>query len=220
MLNEIINLRKIYKQLNFMTKNIMLLLCGTLCAQYAFSQNSISLANSDVIARNIEKPMSHDHTAMNYSATDIPVVKAVRSAEDAAKHVTTMPASWKGVVDKTIALGTLPGLKFDASAITVKAGSKVKLTFKNTDVMPHNFVLTDVDAGTEVGQLALKLGAKGAEMDYVPSTPKVLEYTSIIDPQKSETIYFNAPSKPGSYPFICSFPGHYIIMKGVITVTQ
>lgn len=203
-----------------MTKNIMLLLCGTLCAQYAFSQNSISLANSNVIASNIEKPMSHDHMAMNHaSMTDVPAVKAVRSADDAAKRVTTMPASWKGVVDKTIVLGTLPGLKFDAAAISVKAGSKVKLTFSNKDVMAHNFVLTDIGAGTEVGQLALKLGAKGAEMDYVPSTPKVLEYTSIIDPQKAETIYFNAPSKPGSYPFICSFPGHYIIMKGVITVT-
>jgi len=198
----------------------MLLLCGTLCAQYAFSQNSISLANSNVMASNVEKPMNNDHMAMNHaSMTDVPVVKAVRSADDAAKHVTTMPASWKGVVDKTIALGTLPGLKFDASAITVKAGSKVRLTFNNKDVMPHNFVLTDIDAGAEVGQLALQLGAKAAEMDYVPSTPKVLEYTSIIDPQKSETIYFNAPSKPGNYPFICSFPGHYVIMKGVVTVT-
>lgn len=169
-----------------MTKNVMLLLCGILYAQYAFSQNSSSLVNS----------------------------------EDAAKHVLTMPASWKGVVDKTITLGTLPGLKFDASEIIIKAGSKVKLTFNNEDVMPHNFVLTDVGSGTEVGQLALKLGAKGEEMDYVPSTPKVLEYTSIIQPQKSETIYFNAPVQPGSYPFICSFPGHYIIMKGVMTVTQ
>src|SRR5690554_5196436 len=199
-----------------MTKNIMLLLCGTFCAQYAFSQTSISLANSNTLASNIEKPMSHDHAAMNHaSITEAPVAKAVRSADDASKHVVTMPASWKGVVDKTIALGTLPGLKFDVAAVTVKAGSKVKLTFKNTDVMPHNFVLTDIGAGTEVGQLALKLGAKGEEMDYVPSSPKVLGYTSVIQPQKSETIYFTAPSKPGSYPYICSFPGHYIIMKGV-----
>jgi len=197
----------------------MLLVCGTLCAQYAFSQNSISLANSNMIASNIEKPMNHDHMVMNH-ATDVPVAKAVRSTDDAAKHVVTMPASWKGVVDKTITLGTLPGLKFDASEITVKAGSKVKFTFSNKDVMPHNFVLTDIGSGAEVGQLAMKLGAQGEAMDYVPSTPKVLGYTSILQPQKSQTIYFVAPSKPGSYPFICSFPGHYMIMKGVINVTQ
>lgn len=196
----------------------MLLLCGTLCAQYAFSQNSVSLANSNRIASNVERPMSHDHMAMNHaSTTDVP--KAVRSADDAAKHVTTMPASWKGVVDKTIVMGTLPGLKFDTPALTVKAGSKIKFTFDNKDAMPHNFVLTDIGAGTEVGQLALKLGAQGEAMDYVPTSAKVLEYTSIIQPQKTQTIYFTAPTKPGSYPYICSFPGHYIIMKGVLTVT-
>jgi azurin len=86
--------------------------------------------------------------------------------------------------------------------------------------MLHNFVLTQVGAGNEVGELALKLGVQGEKMNFVPTTPKVLAYTTILQPGKTETIYFRAPAEPGSYPFICSYPGHYFIMKGILKVIK
>jgi azurin len=111
-------------------------------------------------------------------------------------------------------------LKFSVEDITVKAGSKIKLVFNNNDDMLHNFMLTQTGAGNEVGDLALKLGIQGEKLNYVPKTPKVLAHTTVLQPGEIETIYFNAPGTPGVYPYICSYPGHYFIMKGVIRVVK
>jgi azurin len=53
----------------------------------------------------------------------------------------------------------------------------------------------------------------------VPETPDVLFHTAITQPETSDTIYFVAPTTPGDYDFICSFPGHSAIMKGILRVT-
>jgi len=31
---------------------------------------------------------------------------------------------------------------------------------------------------------------------------------------------FTAPDKPGEYPYICTFPGHWRIMQGVMKVVK
>ncbi|WP_343522373.1 plastocyanin/azurin family copper-binding protein [Pedobacter sp.] len=145
---------------------------------------------------------------------------AVKGNTDAAKHVTQQPENWTKGPDKTIVLGTKPGLKFDLTNITLKAGTKVKLTFKNVDDMLHNFVLTTPGSGNAVGEMALKMGLDGEKYDFVPATPKVLAYTSLLQPGKSDTIYFTVPKTPGVYPFICTYPGHYMVMKGQIKVIK
>jgi azurin len=131
-----------------------------------------------------------------------------------------MPADWANGPDQTITVGTKPGLKFDLSQITVKAGSRVKLTFNNNDDMLHNFVDTLPGEATPVGEMAIKLGLDGAKMDYIPKTPKVLYHTAQLQPQSAETIYFVAPSKPGDYMYVCTFPGHYMNMQGILKVTE
>ena len=117
-------------------------------------------------------------------------------------------------------MGTKPGLKFDITNITLKAGTKVKLTFKNVDDMLHNFVLTTPGSGNAVGEMALKMGLDGEKYYFVPATPKVLAYTVLLQPGKSDTIYFTVPKTPGTYPFICTYPGHYMVMKGQIKVIK
>ncbi|QNR83032.1 auracyanin family protein [Pedobacter riviphilus] len=145
---------------------------------------------------------------------------SVKGNTDVAKHVTQQPENWTKGPDKTIVLGTKPGLKFDLTSITLKAGTKVKLTFKNVDDMLHNFVFTTPGSGNAVGEMALKMGLDGEKYDFVPSTPKVLAYTSLLQPGKSDTIYFTVPKTPGVYPFICTYPGHYMVMKGQIKVIK
>jgi azurin len=86
--------------------------------------------------------------------------------------------------------------------------------------MTHNVVVVAPGAADEVGNLALKLGLKGAEMNYVPNSAKVLFHTKLLQPDETESIYFNAPATPGEYPFICSFPGHASVMKGIIKVVR
>lgn len=133
------------------------------------------------------------------------------------KRQTTMPADWKQP-DKVLKLGTKPGLKFDLNNLEVKAGSKVRLVFNNNDDMTHNVVIVSPGAADEVGNLALQLGLKGSQMNYVPVNSKVLFHTALLQPGTSESIYFVAPSKPGEYMFVCTYPGHASVMRGILKV--
>ncbi len=142
------------------------------------------------------------------------------AAMKSAKRVTTQPASWTNGPDQVITLGTKPGLKFDQAQLEVKAGSKIKIVFNNNDDMLHNFVVTNPGMANPMGEAALKLGLKGAEMNYIPNSPNVLYHTGLMQPESSETIYFVAPDKPGDYQYVCTFPGHYTIMQGTLKVVK
>ncbi|MFN6375337.1 MAG: plastocyanin/azurin family copper-binding protein [Chitinophagia bacterium] len=154
------------------------------------------------------------HTAMKH---DMKNMGSPKPAAPTKKRQTTMPKDWSQP-DRVLKLGTKPGLKFDIANFEVKAGAKVRLIFNNNDDMTHNVVIVAPGAADEVGNLALNLGLKGSEMSYVPNSPKVLFHTSLIGPEATESIYFVAPSTPGEYAFICSFPGHASVMRGIIKV--
>jgi azurin len=53
---------------------------------------------------------------------------------------------------------------------------------------------------------------------FVPATPDVLHATKLVDPQASTVLRFKAPAVPGDYPYVCTFPGHWVIMNGVMAV--
>ncbi len=137
-----------------------------------------------------------------------------------AKHPVKPPTDWPNSEgDQAFLLGTQPGLKFDQTLLTTKAGTRIRLIFRNTDDMLHNFVLCAPGKGQDVGNAALALGVEGTAKNYVPDSADVLFHTAITQPETSETIYFIAPTMPGDYDFICSFPGHSAIMKGILRVT-
>lgn len=140
------------------------------------------------------------------------------AAASGPKYLTEMPESWEDGPDQSIQLGTKPGLKYDTDEIRVKAGSKVELVFNNEDDMLHNVVIVQEGTADDVGKMAMNLGLKGEQMNYVPETDKVLFHTSIVQPGNSEKIYFEIPSEPGTYTFVCTFPGHYISMRGTLVV--
>lgn len=165
-------------------------------------------------SKDTEKTEHVDHAKMHPSGA--PTVN--NRPLVAQKRQTKMPADWNGKVDQTLALGTQPGLKYDKIMLTVKAGAKVKLSFSNKDDMPHNFVLVQPGEANAVGDLAIKLGLKGPELNYVPKTPKVLFHTRLVPPAASENIYFVAPAKAGDYTYLCTVPGHAQIMRGVLRV--
>jgi azurin/glucose/arabinose dehydrogenase len=138
----------------------------------------------------------------------------------AAKRVTDMPADWANGPDQVVTLGTKPGLKFDLPEVRVKAGSRVKWVFNNDDDMLHNCVITRPGTANQVGEAALTLGLKGSEMQYVPASANVLFHTNILQPETSEAIYFVAPKQPGDYTYVCTFPGHYVVMQGKLRVVK
>jgi azurin/glucose/arabinose dehydrogenase len=137
-----------------------------------------------------------------------------------AKRVNEMPADWNGKVDQTLSVGTKPGLKFDVTKFQVKAGSKIRLIFNNNDDMLHNLVIVKPKTVTKVGEAAFLMGLEGEAKAYVPALDEVLFHTGLMQPESQEIIYFEAPSTPGDYTFVCTYPGHYTLMQGIIKVVK
>lgn len=113
-------------------------------------------------------------------------------------------------------------MKYDVTEFVVQAGKPVELILENVDFMQHNLVIVQKGAKDKVGAAADKLAAdpNGAEQQYVPRMSEVLYATALIDPQQKATLKFTAPTEPGIYPFICTFPGHWRIMQGVMKVVE
>ena len=135
------------------------------------------------------------------------------------KRSTKMPASWTQP-DQIISMGTKPALKYSLEEVQVKAGSKIKLLFSNNDDMTHNLVIVEPGAAREVGDIAFNMGLKGSQLNYIPNNSKILFHTNLIQPGASETIYFVAPSTPGVYTYLCTYPGHAMVMQGKLKVVK
>lgn len=136
------------------------------------------------------------------------------------KHQTVIPGSWKNGPDITITIGTKPGLKYDLTDFEVRPNAKVKLVFVNEDDMQHNLVIVLPNSMDEIGQRAMKLGLDGSAMDYVPKSSKVLFHTKLLQPRSQETIYFTAPDQEGNYGYVCTYPGHYLSMRGNMVISD
>ena len=111
-------------------------------------------------------------------------------------------------------------MAYATNTFTVKAGQTVKLTFDNNGAgvpQPHNFVLGKAGPKEPMLALAMKVmtDPKALANGYVPEDPLVIAHTKLLQPGQKETIEFTLPS-PGDYPFVCTFPGHSIMMNGVI----
>ena len=126
--------------------------------------------------------------------------------------------------DEAVASITIEGndqMKFNKSEIRVKAGQKVKLTLNHVgkmekNIMGHNWALLTQDADmVAVGQAA----ATETEADYIPTAmnDKIIVHTRMLGGGESDTIEFDAPT-PGTYIFMCTFPGHYALMQGKFIV--
>lgn len=122
-----------------------------------------------------------------------------------------------------IKLSTLPAkMLFNKENITVTAGRSVSLLFENPDLMPHNVVIVKPGTAEKVGE-AVDAMAKlkdGFEKNFIPDLSDVLFATPLVNSGKNFQLNFKAPEQPGDYPFICSFPGHWRVMKGILKVVQ
>lgn len=113
-------------------------------------------------------------------------------------------------------------MQYDKRAITVKAGQQITLIMENPDAMPHNLVIIKPGTNEIVGKAADKMlqSSSAAQKHYVPEVPEVLFYTKLVNPGESYTLKFQAPKEKGDYPFICTFPGHWRGMNGVMRVVD
>lgn len=120
-----------------------------------------------------------------------------------------------------IKLAALPGkMLFDTDTLSVPAGKTISLIFNNQDQMPHNVVIVQPDTWERVGEAADKMAVSetGYEENFVPDMPEVLFATPLVGASEIYQLDFTAPSQPGEYPFLCTFPGHWRMMRGILTV--
>jgi putative heme-binding domain-containing protein len=129
---------------------------------------------------------------------------------------------WQKKLDgaREIQIKAMDNLQFSEKKLQAKAGEVIKLRFVNPDVVPHNWALIQPGTLEQVGDLANKLiGSPEAYLkQYVPDSDAVICFTDIIEPGSEYAIYFKAPEKPGRYPYLCTFPGHWMVMNGILEV--
>lgn len=114
-------------------------------------------------------------------------------------------------------------MQFDLKTIEAKAGEKIELTFKNVGKIPkiamgHNLVVLKKGiSAIAFGQKAMGAGANAT--NALPDSVKgdTIAATKLLGPDESETITFSV-AEAGDYEYVCTFPGHFAMMRGVLKI--
>ncbi|HVU15987.1 MAG TPA: azurin [Candidatus Didemnitutus sp.] len=133
------------------------------------------------------------------------------------------PATADANAPVTVDLTAGDSMKYNLTTIEAKPGQEVHVTLTNIGTMPkaamaHNFIL--LQKGTDPKAFS-DAAVSAAATDYFPASmaDKVIAHTKLLGPKQSDEITFKAPTEPGEYPFLCSFPAHYLAgMHGTLTV--
>jgi azurin len=124
---------------------------------------------------------------------------------------------------RTIEITVGDNMKFSVTEIAAKPGEPLHVVVKSNGQMPkmamaHNFVL--LQKGTDPAKF-LQPGVGSRDTDFIAPSErdKVIAATKMVGPGETADVTFNAPAKPGTYQYICTFTGHYTLgMKGTLTV--
>lgn len=124
---------------------------------------------------------------------------------------------------RVIRVGTvLEKMIYDRDLIVVKAGKPVEFLIENNDLMPHNFAIITPGSLAAIGALAeaQTTDPQAAQRHFIPKSPAVLKAGTLLQPRSSERIPFDVPTKPGVYPYVCTYPGHWRRMVGALYVVD
>ena len=116
---------------------------------------------------------------------------------------------------------------FTNRQFAVAPGQPVKLVFTNPDATDHNLVIVKPGTLAEVGTAANDMAKdpKNATSDFIPEAKHdlIIAATPMVGPTRkslSHVLRFTAPTEPGVYPYVCTFPGHWIVMNGQMVVAK
>ncbi len=162
------------------------------------------------VARVLDVARNSDNVDLRFAA-----IRAINNLPDAIK-----PAEITDLKLTSLTITAVPGqIRFDKATLSVVAGRPVEITLVNPDTMEHNFAITRPGLMQEVGLAITTMNpADAAAINYIPAGDAVLFHTAMLKPGRSETLRFIAPVTPGRYPYVCTFPGHYTSMNGVLEV--
>jgi len=112
-------------------------------------------------------------------------------------------------------------MKYKQTEFTVKAGSQVKIIMNNTATSPamvHNVVITDI--GTDIGVIGQDALTAGPDKGYLPDSDAIIAATGLAQPGQQTEVTFKVPDEPGDYPYVCTYPGHWQTMNGIMKVVE
>jgi glucose/arabinose dehydrogenase/azurin len=124
---------------------------------------------------------------------------------------------------QVVQIDTVPEqMLFDLKWFVAEAGRPVRIVLSNPDAMPHNLIVGRPGSLRDIGIAAatMPLPANPAVKPYVPDSPLVMYATNLLKQGESERLDFTAPKEPGEYVYVCTFPGHWVRMYGVMLVVD
>lgn len=135
------------------------------------------------------------------------------------------PDASSAEVDRTITIHPEGNqMRFDETEFEVAPGETIRLVFENTATSPsmlHNVVILTSMDDADVSRVGEGGMTAGAQQDYVPQDdPAVLANTPVAQPGETVEVIFTVPDETGEYRYICTFPGHWATMQGVMRVTD
>ena len=149
--------------------------------------------------------------------TDQDFVETVQVGMDMASMLPAAQSTpiRKGLIDlgvRVYAIKTIrEAMRYDTPRIVVEAGKPFEIIFENTDMMAHNLVITQPGAREEVGMEAQTMKPepdKNGRMYIPPKSKKIIAATKLVEPGQKETLKLTAPTKPGDYDYVCTYPEH------------
>jgi azurin len=158
--------------------------------------------------------------------TDFPGYAKIAKTNHAAQIGLTAPTPskpnpWaKGEGGRELVIEAALGLQYVQKQLTAKAGEKLTIVFKNPDVVPHNWLLAKPGSLQKLGDKCnlMITDPQGMQKHYVPDSDDVIAYTDMTNAKGEFTIHITAPKEKGDYPYLCTFPGHWMVMNGVMKV--
>lgn len=120
-----------------------------------------------------------------------------------------------------VRIRTLPhNMAFDVAEFTVEAGKPSVIILENDDIMPHNLLIAEPGTLAVIGQLAEKMASDpdAFKKGFIPKHKSVLFASRLLQTRETDRVHIVAPSTPGKYVFVCTFPGHWTVMNGIMNV--
>jgi azurin len=166
-------------------------------------------------------------THLGAQATPAPAGQAKPASPATGQAKPASPASGQAkpsaAAARTIVIEANDAMKFSVTQIQAKPGERLKVSLKIVGKMPklamgHNFVL--LKEGVDPAAFANDAVMAGAT-DYIPAKRKadIITATKLGGGGETVETEFDVPTKPGTYTFICSFPGHFAAgMRGTLVV--
>jgi putative heme-binding domain-containing protein len=192
--------------------------CNTL--HLAIQASADNLAHAFVTLNALDGPFTTVPGYREYSK----VVSPPPLVRDLAQLAADAPNPWSQPIEGARTLNVSAGrnLTFAPRRLQAKAGEPLRLVFENPDAVPHNWVLVKPGRLAGIGELCNRMvgTADALVRQYVPESDDVLVYSNLTQPQKSAAVFFKAPEKSGVYPFLCTFPGHWMVMNGELEVVN